>query len=282
MHRNQQALHCLDHYLIVDVIQYTRNRNWQQYLINMAIPYEKGQIEGGPFCLQWISIIFKVNIQLLSSVTSNFVNYSSINSRCSLIVNIMSFKIDTLHIHYEPMIQKQYDNDNILQYAIVTKSTNANEKFDMHSQLHFNNDVEFEISSYLQQVCPTKFYKLNYHRMKQFIHTRGKSSDMKQFIYTRGKCNDICNNDNILPQKRLLETKQSISEIGFDSQDISPTKCPRLSYHKIKQFIGTRGKCNDICNNQNILPRKRLLETKQSIYEKIGRASCRERVSSPV
>ena len=76
----------------------------------------------------------------------------------------MSFKTDTLHIHYEPMIQKQYDHDNILQSVVVTKSTNANEKFDMHSQVHLNNAVEFEISSHLQQVCPTKCCKLNYHK----------------------------------------------------------------------------------------------------------------------
>ena len=62
MNSNQQPLHCLKHYIIVDVIKYTGNRNWQQYLINMAIPFEDGQIEGGPLCLQWIYIIFKVNI----------------------------------------------------------------------------------------------------------------------------------------------------------------------------------------------------------------------------
>jgi len=62
MHKNQDALHCLEQYLIVYVIHYAMNNNWQQYLINMAMPYEKGQVEGGPFCLQWISIIFKVNI----------------------------------------------------------------------------------------------------------------------------------------------------------------------------------------------------------------------------
>ena len=112
MHKNKEALHCLEQYLIVDVIHYTMNNNWQQYLINMAMPYEKGQVEGGPFCLQWISVIFKVNIQLWSFVANNFVSYSSAHSRCNRLVNIMSFKTDTLHIHYHAMLQKQYDHNS--------------------------------------------------------------------------------------------------------------------------------------------------------------------------
>lgn len=42
MHKNQDALHCLEQYLIVDVIHYAMNNNWQRYLINMAMSYEKG------------------------------------------------------------------------------------------------------------------------------------------------------------------------------------------------------------------------------------------------
>jgi hypothetical protein len=38
--------------------------NWEEYLVNMALPYEKGNLEGGIFFFQWLSIIFRVNIQV--------------------------------------------------------------------------------------------------------------------------------------------------------------------------------------------------------------------------
>jgi len=82
---------------------------------------------------------------------------------------------------------------------------------------------------------------------------------MKQFIHTRGKFNDIWNNGNILPNNHLLEAKNSLSqihlnnnnesEIAYDSQQMILTKCPRLIYHKIKQFMRTRSRCNEISNN---------------------------------
>jgi hypothetical protein len=60
---NQKAFDCLHQHLPTDLIQSMSTLgSWQQYLIHMAMPYEKGNIEGGPFCLQWISIIFRVNI----------------------------------------------------------------------------------------------------------------------------------------------------------------------------------------------------------------------------
>lgn len=110
MHKNQDALHCLEQYLVPDVIHYAMNNNWQQYLINMAMPYEQGQVEGGPFCFQWISVMFKVNIQVWSFVANNFFSYSSSYSTCNHIVNIMSFRTDTSHIHYHAMIQKYVHN----------------------------------------------------------------------------------------------------------------------------------------------------------------------------
>jgi hypothetical protein len=36
--------------------------SWKEYLVNMSLPYEKWNIECGRLCLQWLSIIFRVNI----------------------------------------------------------------------------------------------------------------------------------------------------------------------------------------------------------------------------
>jgi hypothetical protein len=47
---------------------------WQEYLVNMALPYEKENVEGGRFCLQWISVIFRVNIQVWSTLPDDSVH----------------------------------------------------------------------------------------------------------------------------------------------------------------------------------------------------------------
>jgi len=46
------------------------------------------------------------------------------------------------------------------------------EKQQCISQVHFNNNTKFEIASHLEQMHPTKCRRLNYYKMKQFIHTR--------------------------------------------------------------------------------------------------------------
>ena len=67
MGRNQYSLPFLEKKLTNETIQIqTMVAGWQQYLINMEIPYEKGATEGTSFCFQWTSIIFNVNIQIWS------------------------------------------------------------------------------------------------------------------------------------------------------------------------------------------------------------------------
>jgi hypothetical protein len=68
------------------------------------LPYEKGNIEGGPFCFHWVSIIFEVNIQVWSSIAGSIVQSYIIHSKSDKTIDIMSFEIDTSHIHYEPLV----------------------------------------------------------------------------------------------------------------------------------------------------------------------------------
>ena len=49
---------------------------------------------------------------------------------------------------------------------------------------------------------------------------------------------------------------------------MSLTKCPRLSYHKIKQFMHTRNKCNEISNNDFKTTKHARDETIQIAYKK--------------
>lgn len=65
--KHKDALDCWKIYLTDNVVQdQPMVGNWQAYVINMAMSYEKGKVEGEPFNLQWTSIIFKVNIQVWS------------------------------------------------------------------------------------------------------------------------------------------------------------------------------------------------------------------------
>jgi hypothetical protein len=62
---SQQAFSCLYQHLSPYLLEnMSAIGSWQEYLVNMALPYEKGNVEDGRFCLQWLSIIFRVNIQV--------------------------------------------------------------------------------------------------------------------------------------------------------------------------------------------------------------------------
>jgi hypothetical protein len=78
--------------------------SWKEYLVNMALPYEKGNVEGARFCLQWLSIIFRVNIQVWSALPEDTVHSRCIDSNYDQTIDIISLKINTPHIHYQPLM----------------------------------------------------------------------------------------------------------------------------------------------------------------------------------
>ena len=101
--------HCLREHLSTSVIQKMKAiTNWKGYLINMATPYEQGKIEGGPFCFQWLCIVFNANIRVWSSTIGTITSLYLANTNYSEIYDILSFDTKTSHIHYEPMIMKNY------------------------------------------------------------------------------------------------------------------------------------------------------------------------------
>ena len=65
------------------------NTNWQGYLINMAMPYEQGNIEGEAFCFQWVCIIFNANIKVWSSTTRTVTSLYSANTNYSETYDIL-------------------------------------------------------------------------------------------------------------------------------------------------------------------------------------------------
>jgi hypothetical protein len=47
---------------------------WKEYLVNMALPYEKGNVEGCSFYFQWLFMIFRVNFQVWSALPDGSVH----------------------------------------------------------------------------------------------------------------------------------------------------------------------------------------------------------------
>ena len=106
---DQNALHCLHAYLrLVPINITTTILNWQEYLVNMVVPYKKENIEGGVFFLQWISFIFNVNIQVWSLHGSNIVNLYSVGLNCDKTINVLSFETHKIHVHYDPLLRDKY------------------------------------------------------------------------------------------------------------------------------------------------------------------------------
>jgi hypothetical protein len=98
----------------------------------MAMPYEKGKVEGGPFCLQWISIIFKVNIQVWSCFTNSIVNFYFSSSNSDITFDVMSFETNASHIHYEPLLKEQCEHECIANCDHLTIRPNKKHRIDYH------------------------------------------------------------------------------------------------------------------------------------------------------
>jgi hypothetical protein len=72
--------------------------------VNMTLTYEEGNMEGCIFCLQWLSMVFRVKIQVWLASLAGTVHSWVIDSNYDRTILILSFKTDTSHIHYEPLL----------------------------------------------------------------------------------------------------------------------------------------------------------------------------------
>ena len=61
-------------------------------------------MEGCRFYLQWLSILFRVSIQVWSPLPYAIVDSWVIDSNYDRTIDILSLKTDTTHIHYEPLL----------------------------------------------------------------------------------------------------------------------------------------------------------------------------------
>jgi hypothetical protein len=102
---NQQDFRCLHQHLCPYLVEnMLAVGSWHEYLVNMALPYEKGNMESCRFYLQWLSMIFRVNIQVWSPLPDGTVHSWVTDSNYDRKIHILSLKTDTTHIHYEPLL----------------------------------------------------------------------------------------------------------------------------------------------------------------------------------
>jgi hypothetical protein len=167
---NQQAFSCLHQHLSPYLLENMPTiGSWQEYLVNMALPYEKGNVEGGRFCLQWISIIFRVNIQVWSALPDDTVHSWCIDSNYDRTIDIISLKTDTPHIHYQPLM------GNTIGSGSTVHATQTASNLHTHSMLFNENETHPSCDEAIQGL--NKKRRLTYHNLKKVIRETRPSCD---------------------------------------------------------------------------------------------------------
>jgi hypothetical protein len=143
--------------------------SWKEYLGNMALPYENGNVEGGRFCLQWLSIIFRVNIQVWSNLPDGSVHSWCIDSNYDRTIEIISLKTDTPHIHYQPLMGNTTGPGSTV-HATQTASN-------VHTRRILFNENETRPSCDEAIHGLNKKCRLTYHNLKKVMRDTRPSCD---------------------------------------------------------------------------------------------------------
>jgi hypothetical protein len=207
---DQNTLHCLHEYLMLSLVGNTTTiANWQKYHVNMEMTYEKCKIDGGTFCLQWISFISNVNIQVWSLHGNNIVNLYSVGSNCDKTVDVLSFETHTFHIHYEPFLREKYSEirDEHCNQRIVGAMNTCGNKHD--------RDIVLELSKSMHENVLVPGHVLGRHQDKH-----------------NAQC-DV---------KTTLENSSEFGGMGCHKEKKPEVK--RLSYHSLKNMACETNKCS--------------------------------------
>jgi len=113
MQNDSFAIECIQRYINIDILKNVPGvANWQAYIVNLALPYKKGYIEGSPFVYSWISYIWNIEICIWSAKTTSILAKFYPIRNASKVFNVIQYEIGMQRFHYEP-----------LQKAIATNNT---------------------------------------------------------------------------------------------------------------------------------------------------------------
>jgi hypothetical protein len=87
----------------------------------MALPYEEENMEDCKFYLQWLSMVFRVNIKAWLASPAEAVHSCVIDSNYDQTIHILSLKKDTTHIHCEPLLG-DIDSSGLIVHVTQTTS----------------------------------------------------------------------------------------------------------------------------------------------------------------
>jgi hypothetical protein len=95
--------------------------DWQAYIENLALPYEKGNIEGGIFTYDWIAYIWDIEICIWSVETTTMLTRFHSMREASRIFNVIRFRTNKGHFHFEPLQEIRETNININPISSLNK-----------------------------------------------------------------------------------------------------------------------------------------------------------------
>jgi hypothetical protein len=205
----------------------------------MALPYEKGNMEGCILCLQWLSMIFRVNIQVWSPLPDVSVHSWVIDSNYNRTIGILSLKTDTTYIHYEPLLSHigilivhvAQTTSNFHTCGILFSENETALGCDMgrhglnKKNMRKIHDSCDEAIDRLDKKC-----RVSYHNLKKIIH---------QIHSTYDKVIEALNKTRKVVFQKLAE-----SEIHPSCHQLIPPlgKKRRVSYHNLKKVMHERKK----------------------------------------
>lgn len=98
------VLNCIEKYMNEHAImQFPGIVDWQGYIVQLAMPYEKWKIDGGIFVYDWIQHILNINVCIWFVDTLATVAKFHGFEKDAMIFHVMQFGTSVGHLCYEPL-----------------------------------------------------------------------------------------------------------------------------------------------------------------------------------
>ena len=107
---------CIEKYVKIEIQKnVSRVANWQGYIVHLALPYEKGNIEGSLFVFNWIAYIWNIEIRIWSAETTTILATFHLVEKASKIFNVIRYQTDIGNFYFEPLspIKRNIENKNM-------------------------------------------------------------------------------------------------------------------------------------------------------------------------
>ena len=87
--------------------------NWQDYIINLSMPFRKGKIEGDDFAIQWLCEMLHVNIYIWTTKTRSISATFHSSNASQETVYLMQSLVNESHRHFYPLLPIHSSNSSL-------------------------------------------------------------------------------------------------------------------------------------------------------------------------